>query len=217
MRIFIKINTQSMVKADYQGSEGKEKITIPSYLIRDIIDGVPYYYKGYKDVLNKTKTREDIMPCSTLQAEIIMYLNFLLTQALGLKKYRIFTGESGNHLAKNINYGLDLAVYDRTILTSEKINKHYANVPPELVVEVDIRVELEDLNEIEFINKKTQSLLDYGTKKVIWVVSESQKVLIAESDAEKDWLLRDWHKDFDLFQGVNANIGQYFKEQDIQL
>ena len=206
-----------MVKIDYQGEQSVDKENVPSYLIRDMIDGQPFYYKGYKDVLNKTKTIHDIMPCSTLQAEIIMYLNFLLTQALGINKYRIFTSESGSHLAKNVNYGLDIAVYDKKVLTSEKINKHYANVPPALVVEVDIKVELEDLNEIDFINKKTQSLLDYGTKRVIWVISESKKVLIAESGKEKDWLLRDWHKDFELFDGITANIGQYLKENDIDV
>ena len=206
---------QQMVKSDYQGSEVSEKIEVPAYLIRDMIDGKPFYYKGYKNVLNKTKTIHDIMPCSTLQAEIIMYLNFLLTQALGLKNYRIFTSESGSHLAKKVNYGLDLAVYDKKVLTSKKINKHYANVPPELVVEVDIKVELEDLNEIDFINKKTQSLLDYGTKKVIWVISESKKVLIAE--AAKDWIFRDWNKDFGLFDEITANIGQYLEDNDIEV
>jgi len=206
-----------MVKVEYQGEQSVEKENVPSYLIRDMIDGKPFYYKGYKDVLNKTKTIHDIMPCSTLQAELIMYLNMLLFKNLNLSLYRIYSSESGNHLAKNINYGLDLAVYDRSILTSKKVNKHYANVPPELVVEVDIKVELEDLNEIDFINKKTQSLLDYGTKKVIWIISESQKVLIAEQGAEKDWLLRDWNKDFDLFNDITANIGQYLKENDIEV
>lgn len=206
-----------MVKEDYKGSEVSEKIEVPSYLIRDMIDGKPFYYKGYRDVLNKTKTIHDIMPCSTLQAALVMYLNFLLMKNLGIDKYLIFASESGNHLAKNINYGLDLAIYDKKILTPNKINKHYANVPPELVVEIDIKVELEDLNEIDFINKKTQSLLDYGTKKVIWVISESQKVLIAEKGDEKDWLLRDWNKDFDLFNGITANIGQYLKDNDIEI
>lgn len=206
-----------MIKVDYQGEQSVDKENIPSYLIRDMIDGKPFYYKGYRDVLNKTKTIHDIMPCSTLQAEIIMYLNFLLIQALGINKYRIFTSESGSHLAKNVNYGLGIAVYDKKVLTSKKINKHFANVPPELVVEVDIKVELEDLNEIDFINKKTQSLLDYGTKRVIWIISESKKILIAESGNDKDWLLRDWNKDFELFNGLTANIGQYLKENDIMV
>ena len=206
-----------MLNVDYKGEESRENEKIPSYLIRDMIDGKPFYYKGYKDVLNKTKTIQDIMPCSTLQATIIMYLNILLIQKLEIKDFMIFASESGNHLAKNINYGLDLAVYDKKVLTPNKINKHFANVPPELVVEVDIKVELEDLNEIDFINKKTQSLLDYGTKKVIWVISESKKILIAENGEEKDWLLRDWNKDFDLFNGITANIGQYLKDSDIEV
>ncbi|MFK7978966.1 MAG: Uma2 family endonuclease [Saprospiraceae bacterium] len=206
-----------MVKADYKGNQSQETDNIPFYLIRDMIDGKPFYYKGYRDVLNKTKTIHDIIPCSTLQAELIMYLNILLIRALNLNVYRIYTSESGSHLAKNVNYGLDVAVYDKKILTSKKINKHYANVPPELVVEVDVKVELDDLNEIDFINKKTQSLLDYGTKRVIWVISESKKVLIAESGNDKDWLLRDWNKDFELFNGITANIGQYLKENDIEI
>ncbi len=205
------------MKIEYKKERQLSKENIPTYLIRDKVDGKSFYYKGYKDVLNKTKTIHDIMPCSTLQATIIMYLNCLLIRTLGIKKYRVFSSNSGNRPAKNEQYVLDLAVYDKKILTSKKINKHYANVPPELVVEVDIKVELEDLNEIDFINKKTQSLLDYGTKKVIWVISESKKVLIAESGDEKDWLLRDWHKDFDLFNGIIANIGKYLKENGIEV
>ena len=173
-------------------------------------------YKGYKDVLNKTKTIHDIMPCSTLQATIIMYLNFLLIQKLGVSKHRIFTS-SGSQFAKNVYYGLDLAVYDKKVLTSKKINKHFANVPPELVVEVDISVELEDLNEIEFINKKTKSLLAYGAKRVIWVTSASQKVLIAEGNNDEDWIFRDWNKDFELTHGITANIGQYLSKKGISL
>ena len=203
-----------MVEPNYKNIKLQEPKSIPKYLIRDIINGKPYYYKGYKEVLNKTKTINDIMPCSTLQAEIIMYLNFLLIQALGIKKYRIFTGESGNHIAKNLNYGLDLAVYDKKVLSSDKINEQYAAVPPILVVEVDVKVALEDSQEIDFIIEKTQSLLDYGTKKVIWVTSKTKKILIAESG--KDWIMKDWSKEFELMNGILANVGQYLKENDIE-
>ena len=192
-----------------------EQPSIPSYLIRDVINGKPYYYKGYKDVLAKKKTIHDIMPSSTLQAEIIMYLNFLLIQALGIKNYRIFTSESGNHLAKNVNYGLDLAVYDRQILSSDKINEHFATVPPALVVEVDIKVELEGTSDIDFIVEKTQSLLDYGTKKVIWVTSKTKKVLIAAKD--QDWVIRSWNNEFELMDGISANIGQYLSENNVKV
>lgn len=193
-----------MVATKYQNQAATD---IPTQLVRDVIDGVPYYYKGYKDVLNQTKTIHEIMPCSTLQAEIIMYLNFLLTQALGIKNYRIFASESGIHLAKNVNYGLDLAVYDKKVLSSDKINTKFADVAPELVVEVDVKVELDNESEMDFILKKTGSLLNYGTKTVIWVTSSSKKVMIAQ--ANKDWIIKDWDKDFELMNGIVANIGQY--------
>jgi len=38
-----------------------EQPSIPSYLIRDVINGKPYYYKGYKEVLAKKKTIQDII------------------------------------------------------------------------------------------------------------------------------------------------------------
>ena len=41
----------------------KKAEKIPDYLIKEVMDGIPFYYKGYKDVLNKTKTKEEIMGC----------------------------------------------------------------------------------------------------------------------------------------------------------
>jgi hypothetical protein len=36
-------------------------LRIPQILVREVIDGVPFFYKAYKSVLNKTKKLEDIM------------------------------------------------------------------------------------------------------------------------------------------------------------
>ena len=142
-----------------------------------------------------------------------MYINYLLIQALGIKNYHIFTSETGSHLAKNENYGLDLAVYDKKTLPNTQIGIHFATVPPLLVVEVDIKIELENSTDLDFITKKTQSLLDFGTKKVVWITSKTKKVLIAEKG--KDWLLRDWDQDIELMKDVVANIGKYLEENDI--
>ena len=154
------------------------------------------------------------MGSSGLQAEIIMYLNFLLINHLGIDKYRIYTSESGNHVSKNVNYGLDLAVYDMETLPSEKINERYVDVPPLLVVEVDVKVDTNDLTEEEFIYKKTQSLLDYGVEKVVWVTSKSKKLLIATAD--EDWIVRDWNKNFVLFQNIEANIGAFLTQRGVK-
>ena len=46
----------------------KSPTKVPNYLIYEVVKGEPIYYKGYKDVLNKTKTFEEIIMDSTLQA-----------------------------------------------------------------------------------------------------------------------------------------------------
>lgn len=48
--------------------------SIPTSLIREIIDGKPYYYKGYREVLAGNINEEGVMGCSTLQAFIVTYL-----------------------------------------------------------------------------------------------------------------------------------------------
>jgi hypothetical protein len=47
---------------------------IPEYLVYEIIGGKPYYRKGYREVLNNTKTLEAIMGSSLYQWVIIEYL-----------------------------------------------------------------------------------------------------------------------------------------------
>lgn len=37
---------------------------VPEFLVKEVIDGVSYYYKNYREVLNKTKTPEEIIGCS---------------------------------------------------------------------------------------------------------------------------------------------------------
>lgn len=202
-----------MVKSISFKTKQEGERAIPDELVRDVIDGEAFYYKGYRDVLNKTKTIEELMGCSTLQGEIIMYLNYLLTQALGIIDFRIYTGEIGIHLSKKINYGLDLVVFDSHVLSSGKIDSHYANVPPHLVVEVDVRVDTQQLTEEEFIEKKTKSLLKHGAGKVVWVSTKSKKILIAEPG--RAWQEQNWHEPFELLSGIRANVGEYLKMKGI--
>jgi hypothetical protein len=61
-----------------------------------------------------------------------------------------------------------------------------------LQIEVDISAELEDMTETGYIKRKTDILLEFGTKKVIWIFTATQQVLVAEKD--KDWLWINWTK-----------------------
>ena len=200
-----------MVKSIVKDKKGNPEI--PSDLIRDVIDGEPFYYKGYRDVLNKTKTIEEIMGCSTLQALIVMYLQHELMMKLGIDEYHIFSNETGLQFSKKVRYGLDLAVFDIATLPFENIDEHYANVPPVLVVEVDVKVDTKHLSEEEFVRLKTKSLLKHGAGKVIWITSKNKQVLIAEKD--KEWIEQSWYEPFELLNGIHANPGDYLRKKGV--
>lgn len=65
---------------------------IPPSLIKETIDGIPFYYADYKSVLNKTRKLEEIIPDSGLQAIIKNLLKDFLTLNLDRKLYWILIG-----------------------------------------------------------------------------------------------------------------------------
>ena len=187
---------------------------IPESFIYEILDGRPLYYKGYKQAIRNHLNAESIMGASTLQAFIVAYLVRLLYQAFD-NNYLVLTGEPGLHINHKNNLGGDILVYDKKILPSSKISKHYADVPAELQIEVDISAELEDMTETGYIKRKTEVLLEFGTKKVIWIFTSTQQVLVAEKD--KDWLWINWNKSVQLWKNHSFCIGKYLEQEGVKL
>lgn len=190
-----------------KGASVKRSQKIPDYLICEIMDGQPLYYKGYKDVLKKKKTIEEIMGSSSLQAILVSYLVMLCAKKNLDEKYEILTSEAGLHLNKNNNLAGDIAIYDPTVLTPDKINKQYADVPPKVVVEVDIMIELENQKDYQYVKKKIDKLHSFGTEKIIWIMTATRQVIVAVSD--QPWQMFNWDNDIEILDGVNFNIGNY--------
>ncbi|MCB9272699.1 MAG: Uma2 family endonuclease [Lewinellaceae bacterium] len=191
---------------------------IPSYLIYEVLDGKPVYYRGYKDVLAKTKTLEEIMGSSALQAEIISYLLKVCYLVIDTSLFRIYTNEIGSHVDKRNNLSNDIAIFDKKALPAKKVTKHYPDVPAKFVFEVDLDGELgteESFTEHEYIHTKVQKMLDFGVEKVFWITTKTQKVLAATPG--QNWEIIDWNKDIELFQGHAFNIGHYLEEEGIEL
>ena len=80
---------------------------IPNHLIAEMIDGKPYYYKNYKQVLTNKKTLNDIMGASTLQGFIVTYLTRLL-MALPEDDFHLFLNETGIHIDNKTNLSGDI-------------------------------------------------------------------------------------------------------------
>jgi hypothetical protein len=188
---------------------------IPQALVYEVLDGKPFYYKNYKEVLSKKKTLEEIMGCSTLQAELISYIMemFFTTVKPFNNQYRIYCNEIGSHIDHRNNLSNDIAIFEKSVLTPDKINTKYAEVPAKVVIEIDIKADLSDPEDSGYVYRKTQKLLDFGTEKVIWIFTLCGKILIAEQG--QDWITRSWDKDVELMAGYSFNIENHLRQEGI--
>lgn len=188
---------------------------IPDFLIAEIMDGKPLYYKGYEQVLSGQKNLSDIMGSSSLQAFIIGFILKTLYKNLDDQKYLIFTNEAGLHIDKGSNLSGDILIYECDSLPITNINVNYFSLPPKIVIEVDINLDTASLGTEGYVHNKTKKLLDFGVEKVIWVTTPAKTVLIAR--ANEDWQIKDWSKDIDILEQVQINIGAYLNEQGLKL
>lgn len=184
---------------------------VPHYLIHEVMDGKPIYYKGYKEVLNGTKTFAEIMGSSTLQSLIITHLIILLGRKVDEEKYTLLSSETGIHLNKYNNLAGDILIFENSVLPIEAIDEHYATVPSKVAIEVDINIEAPGLEIDSYIFNKTQKLLNFGVEKVIWITTKSKKVTVATRN--EDWQVKDWNKDIEVFDGIIFNIGEYLRKK----
>ena len=191
------------------------KRRVPEYLVKEEIDGVKFYYPGYRQVVAGKKTLDDIMGWSGLQGIIVSYFTYFVLNKLNFKKYRVIPGETGNHLSLRNNLSLDLAIFERSVLTANKITTKYVDVPAYCVIEIDVQAEWEDgnMSDVEFIGLKTKKLFEFGTQKLVWVLSKSKKVIVAEPG--KRWEIIDWDEDIELMEGIMFNVGKHLEEEGI--
>ena len=191
--------------------DNKSVNSISEIFVYEELNGRIMYRKGYKSVLNQTKTIEEIMGCSSLQAAIVSVLLSYLYRNIEDEGYEIMTNEAGLHIALGNNLSSDIILYDSSDFLKYRLDEHYFNVAPKLVIEVDIKVELEDMSSVEYWTKKTQTLFGFGVEKVIWVFSEDKKIILAEPN--KDWIVRDWTKDFEFMPNHTINIQKMIEKK----
>lgn len=107
----------------------------------------------------------------------------------------------------------DVAVYEKSVLTPDKINTKYVDVPAKVAVEIDVRADLSNVEDRNYVNRKTKKLLDFGTDRIIWIFTDSQQVLVAERNADA-WLTMDrpalrWNREIKLLDGQFFNVATY--------
>ncbi|MEN9612847.1 MAG: hypothetical protein RLZZ628_3661 [Bacteroidota bacterium] len=198
-----------------KSKRGTTKLVVPDYLVREIIDGDRWFYKGYQDVLSGLKTKEEVMACSTYQSILVNYINTKLWNHLEEAPYWVMSNEIGNNLSKKSKAAYDIAVFDEATLPPDRIGAYYANVPPKLVIEVDVKIETESKTPGDIAwQVKTKKLHEFGVEKVIWFFTTSQMVLVAQRN--QHWIMANWHEDIVLWEGLKVNVGQYLAKRGIR-
>lgn len=184
---------------------------VPKALIYEVLNGKTLYRKGYKDVLNKKLNPETIMGSSSLQAAIVSLLNTYLSNQL--PEYFSFTNEPGLHLALNENLSNDIALFLEEEVDS--INDKYFNVPPRIVVEIDVKIELEEYTTDEqYVFEKTARLLEFGVEKVIWILTKNRKIVVAEK-ANRNWIVTDWLQEIEVTPNCKFILNELLKTKKV--
>ncbi|MDX2286329.1 MAG: Uma2 family endonuclease [Bacteroidia bacterium] len=196
-----------MVATKYGIKAPKPRTKVPEHLIYEIIDGKPIYYRGYREVMAGTKTYTEIIGSSTLQSLIASYLLRVLFKGLDESAFTVLTNEAGLHLNHRNNLSGDILIFDAQTLPASAVGEHYADVPPAVVIEVDISADPADREADSYVHLKTQKLLEFGVQQVIWILTVPKTVTAAR--AGEDWQIKDWHKDIEVADGIQFNIGAY--------
>ena len=154
------------------------------------------------------------MGASTLQSVIVAHIMKIVFTFLDEDKYFVLTGEPGVHIDHRNNLANDVAIYDQAVLTPAKISKKYADVPPQVAIEIDVEADTSDMTESGYIYKKTQKLFNFGVQKLIWILTDAQVVIIATPERIETV---NWNKDVEIMDGHIVNIGAYLTKKGISV
>ncbi|GAB3930055.1 Uma2 family endonuclease [Larkinella terrae] len=185
---------------------------VPSYLIYEVLNGQPVYYRGYRDVLAGKIDRNAIMGSSSLQSFLVSFIYGFILNNRDKERYVPFTNEAGLHIGNNDNLAADIAIYEKGTF---QLTTQYFNTPPKVVIEVDIKADVSERPgaEMEYIAEKTQRLFDFGVEKVFWVLSKPRRVFVAVPN--QDWIFTDWSNDVPILEGCVLNVKKLLEEEGI--
>ena len=189
---------------------------IPKELIYEMRQGIPIYYRHYKQIAAGQMDLEEVMGSSYLQALIVRMMVGLLFQKLDFHKYEILFNESGFMLdAKNWR-NLDIAIYAKAELKKEPLYEKYVKTPPQIVIEIDTKADLTQFDSpITYFVQKTEDLLNAGVRKIIWIFTKEKKVLIAEKD--KKWIICGWNDKIEIIEDIEFCLEEMLAEYQASL
>ncbi len=174
---------------------------IPSYLIYEMDDGRPIYYRGYREVLVNNDGADSVSCQNNLQAWIKSEIGFTLKSSLR-REYILTTGNLGLQIARETVRIADIAIFNKENFV---LSNQYSANPPEIAIEIDTKADLDSPGaSIDYFDRKNRQLLEFGVKKIIWIFTEvhSVKVIVPGEDVQHF----EWEEDITVMEGVQFNL-----------
>ncbi len=187
-----------------------KKSEIPPSLVYEILNGKKIYYRDYEAVMNGEKTLEEIMASSYLQSMILSLLQEYFI--INFRDLRCLSNELGLHISNKNNLGIDLAIYEKKSLKNLPLNAKYLTIPPKIVIEVDTKGNLGDMDFIKYVLEKSRTILSFGTEKVAWILTSSNLIIIGEIG--ENWRFHEWDTNIELVEGHLFNLASILKESE---
>jgi hypothetical protein len=185
--------------------ELKEKKKLKELLTYEVVNGKRIYYKGYKDALKGIVSPEAVMGASAFHSNLVMSIAHFLMSNLS-KSYKVMGGELGYKIRGGWR-NLDIAIFEYEKIKDKLESDEYIDVAPAVVIEINIRAEIED--EMEYISNKVNDLINSGVEKVIWIFTKPRVILIAQKS--KDWVIKNWNEDIEVIEGLKLNLNLLLK------
>ena len=115
--------------------------------------------------------------------------------------------------------GRDEFITDVAIFEKEKIGKlkgKYFDVPPKIVIEVDVRADVTDIENGAdgYVMQKAQKLLDFGVEKVLWIITSMKRVYIIDRN-DPTWHIVDWSETIPVLDDCVLNVKQLLDGEEI--
>jgi hypothetical protein len=104
---------------------------VPSYLIYEVLNGQPVYYRGYRDVLAGRTKAEDIIGSSSFQSVLVSLIQGFICNNRDKKQYIPFTNEVGLQIELTDNLVADIAIFEKGTF---EITTKYFNTAPKIVI-----------------------------------------------------------------------------------
>lgn len=187
--------------------------TIPASLIFEELDGRPLYRKGYKEVLANNLSPEEIMGCSFIQAFIATVIGSYIKEVLKGQPYWVIGNEAGLHISRGNNLANDVAVFDKASI-KDVFSKNYPDVPPKIAIEVDVKIEAGQFPDPkDYISRKSEKMIEFGTERVIWVLTEDRKIMVM--DGSRKWSVYEWDETVPVFDQYQFCLDEILKKEGV--